>query len=68
MCRRVLSRRKARDGLEHTMQVIRAHPRVVRQFFEARHILGLFDLDFCGNKTASDTLHLYCVGNALRID
>jgi hypothetical protein len=23
--------------------VIRAHPRVVRQFFEARHILGLFD-------------------------
>src|ERR671919_713601 len=25
-------------------------------------------LDFCGNKTASDTLHLYCVGNALRID
>ena len=27
-----------------------------------------FELDFCGNKTASDTLHLYCVGNALRID
>ena len=27
-----------------------------------------FHLDFCGNKTASDTLHLYCVGNALRID
>jgi hypothetical protein len=29
---------------------------------------GKFSLDFCGNKTASDTLHLYCVGNALRID
>jgi hypothetical protein len=25
------------------MEVIRAHPRVVRQFFEAWHILGLFD-------------------------
>src|SRR5918999_1423424 len=44
------------------------HAAIILAGIELTHKLrkGQFNLDFCGNKTASDTLHLYCVGNALR--